>query len=243
MGGAAIAGDQRVSYPGGDIQTYVRRRGRMTPAQARALGGLAERFSVPDTGPLDQQRTFGRVAPLGLEIGFGMGQSLLYWAARRPDWNLLGLEIYQPGIGALMLGLEREELQNVRVIEAPAESVLEHRIEAGSIAEIRIFFPDPWPKKRHHKRRLVQPGFVALLARCLQPGGRLWLATDWEPYADWMLEVLEREPLLRNLAGTGAFAGAAVDSDDTSARPVTRFEARGLRLGHRVWDLRYQRNC
>lgn len=219
----------------GDDRVFIRRRGRMTAGQTRAFQTLDDYRLNPDAGALDSAACYGREAPLGLEIGFGMGQALLDWAQQRPDWNLLGIEIYQAGIGALLLGLEREGLSNVRVVEAPAEAVLERMLGSASLDEVRIFFPDPWPKSRHHKRRLIAPAFVDLLADRLRPGGLLWLATDWVPYADWMLAVLEQQPLLCNEAGAGNFAAIAPE------RVQTRFEARGLRLGHEVRDLCYRR--
>jgi len=208
----------------------------MTRAQARVLSDPGA-FLLPQEDndkPLDATTTFGRDAPLGVEIGFGMGHALLAWGADRPDWNLLGIEVYQPGIGALLLGLEREALGNVRVVEGTAEQVLEVRLAEASVDEVRIFFPDPWPKKRHHKRRLVQPEFVRLLSSRLKPGATIWLATDWEPYAGWMLEVLDAAPELCNAAGRG-FAERGAE------RVTTRFEARGERLGHKVWDLIFTR--
>lgn len=218
----------------GGHRTYVRRRGRMTRAQARALGELTARYCLDPDRPLDVAETFGRVAPLGLEIGFGMGQALLDWAGQRPGWNLLGVEVYQPGIGSALLGLESRGLDNVRLLETPAEHLLESRLGAATLDEVRVFFPDPWPKKRHHKRRLIQPGFAALVAGRLRPGGLLWVATDWEDYAHWMADVLDAEPGLE----AEAPESPREPGDD---RPVTRFEARGLRLGHQVWDLRYLR--
>jgi len=245
-------------------QVYVRRRGRMTAAQRRALDSLRERYCLALT---DREGTCvdaaagavcGDSAPVGLEIGFGMGQALLHWARACPAWRLFGVEVYQPGIGSLMLGLEREGLDNVRIFEAPAEDVLARAFASSSLDEVRIFFPDPWPKKRHSKRRLVQPEFVRLLADRMRPGARLWLATDWEAYAHWMLEVLEAEPLLDNEVAPGSFASPAAEPEVSSSqgggpaggpagglagaeRLETRFEARGKRLGHRVWDLLYQR--
>jgi tRNA (guanine-N7-)-methyltransferase len=222
-------------------RTYVRRRGRSTRAQARALETLAARYCLPvvamgDAPPGRRAApwtgwadVFGRDGPLGVEVGFGMGQGLVNWAMRCPDWNLLGIEVYQPGIGSLLLGLEAAGADHVRVVEAPAEWVFETLLAPDSVDEVRIFFPDPWPKKRHHKRRLVQEGFVRLVAGRLKPGGLLWLATDVEDYAAWMVEVLDAEPALRR----------DPDHGDAS-RPQTRFEARGLRLGHAVRDLRYR---
>ncbi len=216
-------------------RAYIRRRGRLTVGQARALDELAHYRLSAGSGRFDLVQCFGRQAPVGLEIGFGMGHALLDWAQARPDWNLLGVEIYQPGVGALLLGLERLGLANVRVIEAAAETVLADQLGTESLDEVRIFFPDPWPKKRHHKRRLIQPAFAALVAARLRPGGRLWLATDWQPYAEWMQMVLDAEPLLE--------PDPEPESTDESAasRVETRFEARGLRLGHAIRDLRYRR--
>tara|TARA_Y100001933_G_scaffold247531_1_gene280459 strand:- start:237 stop:977 length:741 start_codon:yes stop_codon:yes gene_type:complete len=223
-------------------QTYVRRRGRMTRGQARALEQLADRFVVPlealSPQPAAVFQDGDDARPLGLEIGFGMGQALIEWALERPDWRLIGAEIYQPGIGSALLGIEQHDLRNLRLVEAPAEDLLTRGLGSGSLTEVRIFFPDPWPKTRHHKRRLVQPELAALVADRLAPDGLLWVATDWEPYAEWIIEVLDAEPaLLRERA-------PRIDDDASVAdneRPRTRFEARGLRLGHRVWDLRYRR--
>jgi tRNA (guanine-N7-)-methyltransferase len=224
------------SGPSRQPRAYIRRRGRMTAGQSRAFEALA-RYRLEPTGePLDLVECFGRDAPLGLEIGFGMGQALLAWAERRPDWNLLGLEIYQPGVGALLLGLERLGLSNVRAIEAAAETVLESQLDTACLEEVRIFFPDPWPKTRHHKRRIIQPDFVALLADRIRPGGLLWLATDWVPYAEWMQEILAGEPRFEVEP-----VGAAGQEDSLQDRVQTRFEARGLRLGHEIRDLRYRR--
>jgi len=206
----------------------------MTRGQARALEQPGERLLAADGEPIESRRSFGRDGPLGIEIGFGMGHALLAWAGANPDWNLLGVEIYRPGIGAALLGLDRESLANVRLIEGEAVDVLETRVAESSVDEIRVFFPDPWPKKRHHKRRLIQPEFIGLATSRLKPDGTLWLATDWQPYAEWMLEVLEAEEGLRNVAGQGYARNEA-------GRVTTRFEARGERLGHEVWDLKFAR--
>lgn len=223
-------------------RVYVRRRGRMTRAQARAVTELSPRYCLDAQAPglIDTLVAYGREAPLGLEIGFGMGQALVDWAQQRPDWNLLGLEVYQPGLGSAMLGLERLGLDNVRLLECPAEAVLDQRLASESLDEARIFFPDPWPKKRHHKRRLLQPDFAALLASRLKPGGVVWVATDWEDYGQWMLEVLDGEPALV-AERPPRIEQDRDEADAGEARPGTRFEARGRRLGHRVWDLRYRR--
>lgn len=206
----------------------------MTRGQARALDRAGDTMIVDSTSP-DWPAVFGRQAPLGVEVGFGMGHALLDWAAECPDWNLVGIEVYQPGIGALLLGLDSQGSTNVRVLEADARQALAAGFEPDSIDEVRILFPDPWPKKRHHKRRLVQPDFVRLLASRMRPGARLGLATDWQDYAQHMLTVLDAEPLLQNRSGQGSYA------ERPSGRPTTRFEERGRRLGHQVWDLGYER--
>jgi tRNA (guanine-N7-)-methyltransferase len=226
-------------------RTYVRRRGRMTRGQARAMDALAGRYLLDSdrAEPLDVVAEFGRSAPLGLEIGFGMGHGLIAWAQERPDWNLLGVEIYEPGVGAALLGLEREGLDHVRLLQAPAEHVLEHRLAPATVDEVRIFFPDPWPKARHHKRRLVQPEFIRLLVNRMRTDALLWVATDWDDYAEWMVAVLDAEPALYRVTDPLVIAAdAAVAFEPVHGRPRTRFEARGIRLGHRLWDLRYRRN-
>lgn len=220
-------------------RTYLRRRGRISKGQARALAEFAGQFLVstePGSTPIpDWSTVFGRNAPLGLEIGFGMGHALVHWGKQHPDWNLLGIDVYQPGIGSLLLGMEAHNLVHLRIINEEASDALTEFFDPASLDEVRIYFPDPWPKKRHHKRRLIQPGFVALLADRIRPGGRLLLASDWQPYAEWMLELLDRELALTNLAGPGHFAEC--DSD----RPVTNFEARGQALGFAVWNLAFKR--
>lgn len=218
------------------MTTHLRRQGRITRGQARALEAWSGRCVIPETapGPVDWSARFSREAPLGVEIGFGMGHALLDWAAATPEKNLVGIDVYRPGIGALLAGRAARGCEHLLVVEGDARVVMERLFAPASIREARIFFPDPWPKKRHHKRRLISPPFVRLLAGRLEPGGRLRLATDWEDYALWMLEVLETEPALSNESGSGfapRFPG----------RDVTRFEARGRRLGHPVWDLSYLR--
>ena len=199
----------------------------MTRGQRRALATLANRYVV-DPEPGDWPREFGRAAPIGVEIGFGMGQALLDWAAAQPDMNLVGVDIYEPGIGALLAGIERGELPNVRVLWGEAEELLEAKFQPASIAETHIWFPDPWPKKRHHKRRLIRPAFTALLADRLAPGGILRIATDWAPYAAWIAQVLDAQSLLQ-------------PAKPSSERSETRFEARGRRLGHEIREFHYQR--
>jgi len=214
------------------VSTYLRKRGRLTRAQAKALELRGPDIIIPPEPPIDPVRVFGRQAPLGLEIGFGSGQALLDWAEAAPDWNLFGIEVYEPGIGSLLKGMGDREIGNIRVIAADAAAVLATLLPPAVFSEVRIFFPDPWPKKRHHKRRLINVTFVECLAGHMCPGGRLRLATDWQPYAEQMLTVLEAECAFENAFGEGY-------APRFEGRNVTRFEARGQRLGHGVWDLCY----
>jgi len=237
------------------VRSWVRRGGRITPAQRRALQSLWPRYGLAGGGPLDLDRVFGRHAPRTLEIGFGDGTALLAMAAARPGRDHLGVEVHEPGIGRLLLGIEAAGLANVRVLRGDATEVLERRIPEAALDEVILWFPDPWPKKRHHKRRLVQPGFVALVASRLAPGGRFLLATDWREYAEHMLRVLDAEPLLENVARAAPSAAAPGDAPDDprdrsrerawasrpALRPATRFERRGARLGHRVRDFEFVR--
>ncbi|HYB64080.1 MAG TPA: tRNA (guanosine(46)-N7)-methyltransferase TrmB [Steroidobacteraceae bacterium] len=218
------------------IRSFVTRAGRITPAQQRALEALWPKYGVEyRSEPLALHRLFGRDAPCTLEIGFGNGENLAALARAHPERDYLGVEVHRPGVGRLLLALERERLSNVRVICHDAVEVLERQIAPGSLAEILILFPDPWPKKRHHKRRLIQGPFVALIERALAAGGVLKLATDWQPYALEMLAHLSAVPGLRNLAAGGGFAARPAE------RAPTRFELRGTRLGHEVWDLAFAR--
>jgi tRNA (guanine-N7-)-methyltransferase len=216
------------------IRSYVLRAGRMGTGQTRALQELGPRYVLPfSASPFDAKKAFGRDAPLSVEIGFGMGQATAEIAAARPEVNFLGIEVHEPGVGALLKRIGEMGLSNLRIVQHDAVPVLEHMIAPASLAGVCVFFPDPWHKKRHHKRRLIQPPFVRLLASRLAPGGVLHCATDWQPYAEQMLEVLSAEPLLANTAE--GFASKP------EYRPLTKFEARGVKLGHGVWDLVFRR--
>jgi tRNA (guanine-N7-)-methyltransferase len=216
------------------IRSFVLRTGRTTAGQARALEAIGPKHIVTySPQPLDLPTAFGREAPTILEIGFGMGEATAHIAALMPDRNFLCCEVHAPGVGALLMRIEAQALSNVRIVQHDAVEVLDHMLTPGSLAGVHIFFPDPWHKKRHHKRRLVQPPLVAKLASRLAPGGYIHCATDWEDYAQQMLQVLAAEPLLENTAGGYA--------SKPHYRPLTKFENRGLRLGHGVWDLVFRR--
>ncbi|HNT38684.1 MAG TPA: tRNA (guanosine(46)-N7)-methyltransferase TrmB [Rubrivivax sp.] len=216
------------------VRSYVLRAGRMGSGQQRALAELGPRFVLPfRPQALQPAAVFGREAPLVLEIGFGMGDATAAIAAARPQTDFLGVEVHEPGVGALLRRIGEHGLTNLRIVRHDAVEVLQQMIAPGSLAAVHVFFPDPWPKKRHHKRRLVQPPLVALVASRLAPGGVLHCATDWEPYAEQMLQVLGSEPLLANTA--------AAYAPRPAYRPQTKFEARGLRLGHGVRDLVFTR--
>jgi tRNA (guanine-N7-)-methyltransferase len=218
------------------IRSFVMRGGRITEAQQRALDSLWPRYGIAfEPAPLDFAATFGREAPVTLEIGFGNGENLAAQAAIHPQRNYLGVEVHRPGVGRLLLGLEERQLPHVRIICHDAVEVLTHQVAAQTLDEVLILFPDPWPKKRHHKRRLVQAPFVELVADRLCAGGVLRFATDWQPYADAVLEVLNANPHLHNLAPDGKFVPRPTE------RNPTRFEKRGERLGHDVWDLAFER--
>jgi tRNA (guanine-N7-)-methyltransferase len=225
------------------IRTFVKRAGRTTIAQAKAMGDLGPRFILPyRPEPLDLQAAFGRSAPTVLEIGFGMGDATAHIAQVLPETNFLCCEVHEAGVGALLKQVGDRGLENIRILAHDAVEVLDNMLppwdatqNPQGLAGIHIFFPDPWHKSRHHKRRLIQPPFVARLVQRLAPGGYLHCATDWEPYSQQMLEVLSAEPLLANTA------------TDFAPRPhyrsETKFERRGLRLGHGVWDLVFQRKA
>jgi tRNA (guanine-N7-)-methyltransferase len=219
---------------GRPIRSYVLRQGRITPAQQRAYDALYPSFGVPfSSAPIDARALFGRSAPLVLEIGSGMGETTAAIAKAHPGVDYLAVEVHGPGVGSLLRLIEAERLTNLRVVRHDAVEVLERMIADGTLAAIHLFFPDPWPKKRHHKRRLVQAAFAALAARKLAPGGILHATTDWQDYAEHMLAVLSAEPLLENTA-----AGFAPRPE---VRPLTKFERRGIGLGHEVWDLAFRR--
>ena len=212
------------------IRSYVLRAGRVGPGQARALAEIGPQFLLPyQPGELDLDKVFGRVAPRILEIGFGMGEGLAEIAAAHPENDYLGVEVHTPGVGALLKQLGERGLTNVRVVQHDAFEVLTRMLAPASLNGIHIFFPDPWHKTRHHKRRLIQPPLVRLLTSRLLSGGYIHLATDWENYAEQILAVLAAEPLLHNTVTDYA------PRPDT--RPLTKFEQRGIRLGHGVWDL------
>jgi tRNA (guanine-N7-)-methyltransferase len=218
------------------VRSFVRREGRITDAQHRAIERLWARYGVdPGDVPCELDALFGRRAPRMLEIGFGAGEALLAMAAAHPENDYLGIEVYRPGVGRLLKGLEERGLANVRVFRVDAVEVLARMIPESSLDAVYLFFPDPWPKKRHHKRRIVQPDFVALVGSRLRRGGLFHMATDWEDYALQMLEVMSQSPAFENAAGAGRY----------SARPdwraETRFERRSERLGHAVRDLIFRK--
>ncbi len=216
------------------IRSYVLRQGRVSPAQQRAVETLLPRFGIPYAAqPLDLDRAFGRIAPKILEIGFGMGESTATIAQTHPENDYLALEVHTPGVGNLLKLIDAQQITNIRIVRHDAVEVLRDMIGDAMLDGVHIFFPDPWHKARHNKRRLIQAPFVAQLARKLRPGGYLHVATDWQDYAEQVLRVLSAEPLLENTA-----AGYAPRPE---YRPLTKFEQRGLRLGHGVWDLVFRR--
>ena len=221
-------------FTGRHIRSFVLRQGHLSKAQERAYQEGMPRFGVSYRAELlDWKALFGREAPRVLEIGFGMGATTAEIAERRPDTDFLGVEVHTPGVGSLLKLVEEKKLSNVRVVQHDAVEIVRDMIAPKSLRGVHVFFPDPWPKKRHHKRRLLQGPFVQLLAERLEPGGYLHAATDWEEYAQQMLEVFSAEPLLRN-----AHPGFAPRPD---YRPLTKFEQRGMNLGHGVWDVIFTR--
>jgi tRNA (guanine-N7-)-methyltransferase len=216
------------------IRSYVLRQGRVSNAQRRAHDSLLPRLGIAySASAIDLEPVFGRSAPRILEIGFGMGETTAAIAAAHPENDYLALEVHTPGVGSLLKQIDEQGLANVRIIQHDAVEVLGHMIPPGTFDGAHVFFPDPWPKKRQQKRRLLQPPFVSLLATRLKPGGYLHVATDWEEYAQQILEVLSAEPSLVNTVADYA--------PRPDYRPLTKFEQRGLKLGHGVWDIVFRR--
>jgi tRNA (guanine-N(7)-)-methyltransferase len=216
------------------IRSFVLRQGRVSPAQQRALEELKPRYGIPyQETLLDLDQAFGRGAPKILEIGFGMGETSARIAAAHPENDYLGIEVHGPGVGSLLKQIDEGGLANLRIMQHDAVEVLKHMIGPETLSGVHIFFPDPWHKKRHHKRRLIQPALVALLCDKLKPGGYLHAATDWQEYAEHILAVLSAEPRLANTAQDYA--------PRPDYRPLTKFEQRGLRLGHGVWDIVFRK--
>jgi len=223
------------------IKSFVLRTGRLTPGQAKAIETLGPQFLLPYTAqPIDWTKSFNQAAPTArpqiLEIGFGMGETTAKIAAARPDDDFLAIEVHEPGVGALLKLMGEQGQTNLRLMRHDAVEVVENMIPEGFLDGVHVYFPDPWHKKRHNKRRLIQPKFVQLLSSRIKPGGYWHLATDWQEYAEQMMEVLSAEPMLEN---TGTLPGGYAERP--SYRPVTKFENRGLRLGHGVWDLVFRK--
>lgn len=218
------------------VRSFVRRQGRMTDAQRQLLERLWPRYGIANgTALLDLDGIFGRQAARVVEIGFGMGDSLLEMAEAAPEQNFLGIEVHRPGIARLLRSIDERHITNIRIICDDAVEVLRHRIAVDSLSALHLYFPDPWPKKRHHKRRIIQPDFVALIAGRLSSGGVFHMATDWEDYALTAMNIISACPNLRNRFGDHCFAPRPRE------RPQTKFERRGHRLGHGVWDLLFEK--
>lgn len=219
------------------IKSFVTREGRMTPGQERALSVVWPDFGIEHGNKtIDPASLFNNLQPVIIEIGFGMGHSLAEMAIEHPDQNFIGIEVHKPGVGTLLKAIESEGIGNIRVMCFDAVEILEKQIADNSIDGFQIFFPDPWHKAKHHKRRLIQAKFVTQLIQKLKPGGFIHLATDWENYAEQMMEVLSEFDELNNEYGKGQFATSRC------GRPITKFERRGERLGHGVWDLYFIKN-
>jgi len=213
------------------IRSFIRRQGRATAAQKNALEFLWEKYCLDPTQHYDFKAVFGRIAPLIVEIGFGNGESLAKMAQQNPDYNYLGIEVHRPGVGHLMMLLEQQQLANVRLFHHDAIEILEQQIPDHSLTGVQLFFPDPWQKRCHHKRRIVKPSFVELLSKKLMLGGYFHAATDWEHYAKEMLSILSETDKLTNASHNNTYC------ERPAYRPLTKFEQRGMRLGHGVWDL------
>ena len=220
------------------IRGFVRRSGRTAAGQAKAFADVGPKFLLPYAdAPLDFESTFGRAAPPVLEIGFGMGEATAHIAALMPEKNFICCEVHTPGVGALLKRVDEQSLSNIRILQHDAVEVIDDMLPRASLDGAHIFFPDPWHKKKHNKRRLIQPPLITKLAARLKPGGYLHCATDWQPYAEQILEVLGAEPLLKNTADSSAGGYAP----KPAYRPLTKFENRGIKLGHGVWDVVFVR--
>ncbi len=228
-----MTGPQRIDPE--RIRSFIRRQGRTTVGQQLALTNFWEKYCLDPASVYDFDHVFARKAPLIVEIGFGNGESLAAMAESNPEYNYLGIEVHRPGVGHLMLLLEQRGLNNVRIFHHDAMEILEQRIPDRYLFGIHLFFPDPWQKRKHHKRRIVRPAFIEILNKKLQPGGYFHAATDWEQYAKYMLSMLSASHGLINSSPTGDFCPRP------DYRPLTKFEKRGLRLGHGVWDLIYKK--
>ena len=231
------SGETRARHPRA-VRSYVLRAGRVTEGQQRALDELLPRFGVgPGGEPVSFSELFGNGRPVVMEIGFGNGEATWRMARAEPEVNFVGVEVHRPGVGRLLLKIEEHGLENIRIACEDAVELLQQRVEDASLDGVRIYFPDPWPKKRHHKRRMVQPAFVQLLARKIKPGGILHLATDWAPYAEHMLEVMQEAAEFENLSPSGRYC------EKPDWRPPTKYERRGEKLGHEVADLVFRRRA
>ena len=218
------------------VRSFVRREGRLTPGQERALEALWPLYGIDESEePIDLNQLFERKAPIVFEIGFGNGSSLAEMAAAQPETNFIGVEVHRPGVGHLLKLIEEHELTNLRIACTDAVELLKHRIPDNSLDRLQLYFPDPWHKKRHHKRRIIQPAFVTLLSQKIKPGGHLHMATDWQHYAEQMLDDLSQNNDFINCADNSAY----IPRPDY--RPLTKFEQRGHKLGHGVWDLLFER--
>ena len=238
--------DTPPTHPNRAIRSFVRRTGRTTAGQAKAFADVGPQFLLRYTpAPADLTQIFGRSAPTILEIGFGMGEATAHIAALMPEKNFLCCEVHTPGVGALLKRIEAQSLTNIRIIQHDAVEVMDEMLNPGDLDGVHIFFPDPWHKKKHNKRRLIQPPLIAKLASRLKPGGYLHCATDWQPYAEQILEVLSAEPSLKNTAESGSDGNDGNDgyAPQPAYRPLTKFENRGLKLGHGVWDVVFERRA
>lgn len=227
---------EKTSPPLRTVRSFVLRQGRLTASQKRAMEVFWPDYGLQtQAGLLDAQLSFGRIAPLVLEIGFGNGQSLLQMAMAEPDHDFIGIEVHRPGVGSLINAAQQEGLRNLKLFNQDAIDVLKLALPDQSLSRVQLFFPDPWHKKKHHKRRIVQPDFVELVRSKLKIGGVFYMATDWQHYANHMLEVMTQAPGFRNQAHDGLFVPRPAQ------RPQTHFEQRGQKLGHGVWDLMFER--